>query len=130
MRPHVSALVAPSARSPATSAPHAAPRSGSQPLAILVLERVRWDRVGRLALLTVLVAIVYLYLSAGVRMFSTYREVRADRASVATLAREHAALERRHRELSEQATVEAEARRLGMARRGEQQYVVNGLPAN
>src|SRR5690349_19929828 len=104
MRPHVSVSVAPGARSRAASARPAAPRRGSQPLVILMLERVRWDRVGRLALLTVLVAIVYLYLSAGVRMFSTYRQVRADRASVATLTREYAALERRHRELSEQAT--------------------------
>jgi hypothetical protein len=29
---------------------------------------VRWDRLGRLALLCVLVALFYLYLSAGVRM--------------------------------------------------------------
>jgi len=99
-------------------------------MALLVLERIRWDRVGRFALLTVLVALVYLYLSAGVRIFSTYRQERADHAAVTALAKEHASLERRHRQLSEPASVEAEARRLGMARPGEQQYVVNGLPAN
>src|SRR6202043_1029514 len=101
-----------------------------QALPILVAERVRWDRVGRVALLFVLAALLYLYVSAGVRIFSTYRQERADRAAASALAREYAALEQRHRTLSEQSTVEAEARRLGMARKGEQQYVVSGLPAN
>ena len=93
-------------------------------------ERVRWDRVGRIALLCVLVALLYLYVSAGVRIFSTYRQERADRAAVSSLAREYASLQQRHKVLSQQATVEAEARRLGMAHAGEQQYVVSGLPAN
>jgi hypothetical protein len=97
---------------------------------VSVAESIRWDRLGRLAFLCVLVAIIYLYLSAGVRIFSTYREQRTDRAAVATLTREHALLSRRRAELGQQSTLEAEARRLGMARRGEQQYVVSGLPAN
>jgi cell division protein FtsL len=94
------------------------------------LEGVRWDRVGRLALLLGLLALAYLYLSAGVRIFSTYRQDGADRAAVAALAREYKALEQRHRTLSEPATVEAEARKLGMAHQGEQQYVITRLPAN
>jgi Flp pilus assembly protein TadG len=105
-------------------------RAGSASLPILVVERLRWDRLGRVALLFALLALVYLYLSAGVRMFSTYREERADRASVAALTREHAALLRRRRILGRQSTVEGEARRLGLARSGEQQYVVSGLPNN
>ena len=36
---------------------------------------MRWDRVGRLALLCVLVALIYLYVSAGVRMLSTLAAV-------------------------------------------------------
>lgn len=91
---------------------------------------MRWDRVGRLALLFVLFALVYLYLSAGWRIFSTYGQERADRAAVSVLAREYSALEHRNRSLKQQSTVEAEARRLGLARKGEQQYVVSGLPAN
>ncbi len=53
--------------------------------------RVRWDRVGRLAMLCVLGALLYLYLSAGVHMFSTWRQSRHDHAAVAALQREHAA---------------------------------------
>ena len=46
------------------------------------------------------------------------------------MEREHAALVRQHEALGKQATVEAEARKLGMMKNGEQQYVVPGLPAN
>jgi hypothetical protein len=78
----------------------------------------------------VLVALLYLYLSAGLRLLSTYREQHADHASVATLARERASLLARRQALRAPATVEAQARGLGLAHRGEQQYVVSGLPAN
>jgi cell division protein FtsB len=132
MRPlEVSARAPSTGRSrPAQSRAGAARGARSQALPILVAERVRWDRVGRVALLFVLVALLYLYLSAGIRILSTYRQERADHAAVSALAREYAVLEQRHRALSEQSTVEAEARRLGMARKGEQQYVVGGLPSN
>ena len=91
---------------------------------------MRWDRVGRLAMLCVLVALLYLYLSAGVHMFSTWRESRHDNAAVAALQREHISLARQHEELTKQATLEGEARQLGMMKKGEQPYVVSGLPAN
>jgi len=129
MRLAVSATVASRGRSRTASA-RAARGARSQALPVLVAERVRWDRVGRLAVLVVLVALFYLYVSAGVRIFSTYRQERSDHAAVSALAREYSALEQRNRTLKEQATIEAEARRLGMARKGEQQYVVSGLPAN
>jgi len=91
---------------------------------------VRWDRIGRAAMLCVLAVLVYLYVSAGVRMFSTWRQSGRDQATVATLEAEHSALLREHRELSSTSTLEAEARRLGMMKRGEQPYLVTGLPAN
>jgi cell division protein FtsB len=129
MRLAVSATVASRGRSRPASA-RAARGARSQAPPVLVAERVRWDRVGRFALLLVLVALFYLYISAGARIFSTYRQERADRAAVAALAREYSALKQRNHALKDQATVEAEARRLGMARNGEQQYVVSGLPGN
>jgi cell division protein FtsB len=91
---------------------------------------VRWDRVGRLAMLCLLAALSYLYLSAGVHMFSTWREARRDSAAVVALEREHAALARAHASLGRQSTVEAQARKLGMIRPGEQPYIVSGLPNN
>jgi len=91
---------------------------------------VRWDRLGRIALLAVLVALVGLYVSAGVRMLSSWHQASHDRSAVAAMEREHRQLVRQHEALSGQSALEEQARKLGMMRRGEQQYVVNGLPAN
>jgi hypothetical protein len=91
---------------------------------------VRWDRVGRLAMLCVIAALLYLYLSAGIRMLSTWHQSSHDRATVTTMERENRALLQQHGRLAQLATVEAEARRLGMMKAGEQPYVVSGLPQN
>ena len=94
------------------------------------MPRVRWDRVGRIAMLGVMVAIVYLYLSAGVRLFSAWGESKRDNAQASVLEREHKALQQQHALLSSPGTVQAEARRLGMIHPGEQAYIVSGLPGN
>jgi hypothetical protein len=96
----------------------------------MAVARVRWDRVGRLAMLCVLVALVYLYVSAGVHMLSTWRQERHDGAAVTALEREHTALVHQREALSAPGTLETEARQLGMMKRGEQQYVISGLPDN
>jgi cell division protein FtsB len=81
-------------------------------------------------MLCVLGALLYLYLSAGVHMFSSWRQSSRDNAAVAALKREHAALVQQHQTLTRQATLEAEARQLGMIKKGEQPYIVSGLPRN
>jgi hypothetical protein len=81
-------------------------------------------------MLCVMVALLYLYLSAGLRMFSTWRESQHHRGAVTAMGREHAQLLRQHEMLSTQAMLEAEARQLGMMKKGEQPYVVSRLPAN
>jgi hypothetical protein len=91
---------------------------------------VRWEQLGRLAMLAVMVALAYLYLSAGVHMFSTWRQARHDRAAVGVMEAEHRHLSAQHQLLSNPETVEGDARRLGMARNGERQYVLSGLPGN
>lgn len=91
---------------------------------------MRWDRLGGMAMVVVASALLYLYLSAGVRMLSTWRQARHDNATVAALQREHLDLERHHAALGRRGTVEDEARRLGMIKQGEQSYVVSGLPNN
>jgi hypothetical protein len=90
--------------------------------------RIRWDRLGRAAMLCVLCALVYLYVSAGVHMLSTWRQSHRDSAVVATLSREHTLLLRQHETLGKQSTLEEEARRLGMMKKNEQPYVVGPLP--
>jgi hypothetical protein len=91
---------------------------------------VRWDHLGRAALLCVAVALVYLYLSAGLHMLSTWRQSHRDSAAVSTMAHEHRQLLRERATLNRQATLEDEARQLGMMKKGEQPYIVSGLPDN
>jgi cell division protein FtsB len=91
---------------------------------------VRWDRLGRIAMLCVMVAIVYLYLSAGVRLLSAWGESKRDSAQVHVLERQNRKLQQQHAALASPGTVQAEARRLGMIRPGEQAYIVSGLPSN
>jgi len=92
--------------------------------------RVRWDRLGRVAMLCVLIALVYLYASAGVHMLSTWRQSRRDHATVAGMEREHALLVHQRQALTAAGTLETEARQLGMMKSGEQPYVISGLPGN
>lgn len=75
-------------------------------------------------------ALSYLYLSAGIHMLSTWRQARSDSATVAAMEREHALLERQHEALGRGAALEDDARRLGMIKKGEQSYIVSGLPNN
>ncbi|HUB09263.1 MAG TPA: septum formation initiator family protein [Myxococcales bacterium] len=91
---------------------------------------MRWEQVGRLAMLAVMAALAYLYLSAGVRMFSTWRQAHHAEAAVGVMEAEHRRLTGQHNLLSDPETVEGEARRLGMARDGERQYVLSGLPGD
>ena len=78
------------------------PPSGSRPRAGVRAAGVRWDRVGRVAMLCVLVALACLYLSAGIHMFTTWRQSAHDSAAVAAMQREHARLVRQHEVLSKQ----------------------------
>jgi cell division protein FtsB len=94
------------------------------------MAHVRWDRVGRIAMLGVMVAIVYLYMSAGLRLFSAWGESKRDTSQVKVLEAQNGMLRRQHATLASPATVQADARRLGMIHPGEQAYVVGGLPSN
>lgn len=81
-------------------------------------------------MLCVMAAIVYLYLSAGVRLFSAWGESKRDSAQARVLERQNRVLRQQHATLASPGTVQAQARRLGMVRRGEQAYIVSGLPPN
>jgi hypothetical protein len=81
-------------------------------------------------MLFVLVALVYLYVSAGLHMFSSWRQSNHAGAAVSRLEREHRELVGQHNALSSQSALEAEARQLGMMRQGEQPYVITHLPRN
>lgn len=81
-------------------------------------------------MLGVMVALLYLYVSAGVSLLGAWHASKVASAKVATLQRENVQLKSRHRALGDAWVINAEARRLGMARPGEKTYVVRGLPRN
>jgi cell division protein FtsB len=81
-------------------------------------------------MLGVVVVIAYLYLSAGVRLFSAWGESKRDSAQVRVLERQDKLLQQQHAVLASPGTVQTEARRLGMIHPGEQAYIVSGLPPN
>jgi cell division protein FtsB len=96
--------------------------------AIAPIQRVRWDRVGRVCLLLVLAAVVGLYVEHTISFFATRGQAQRAEAYVRELEQSNARLEAEQRALRQPATIAAAARRLGMVRAGEQPYVVSGLP--
>ncbi len=90
--------------------------------------RIRWDRLGRVALLFVAALVVYLYIGPTANWVTTLRESKKRKAEVAALKREHQGLIDRRDALRKPLTLETEARSLGMVRAGEKAYVITGLP--
>jgi cell division protein FtsB len=90
--------------------------------------RIRWDRLGRWALIGVFAFVLYLYVGPAVRWVGTYREAQQKRQEVALLHAENRKLRAQERTLRQPSSLEREARRLGMVKAGEKSYVVEGLP--
>jgi cell division protein FtsB len=91
--------------------------------------RIRWDRVGRVALLLVLLLLVYLYVGPIRSWWSTWQDSKAKQAQVERLERENAALRKRRAALQTPQALEREARRMGLVRPDERPFVVRGLPS-
>ena len=104
-------------RATASRGPRAARRGG-----------IRWDRVGRLALMATLVVILGLSLSPAKHWIEQSRTAGEQRRELRQLSRENRSLERRVRALRTPGALEREARRLGMVRRGERSFVIENLP--
>lgn len=102
--------------------PRAVPDVGAAAL------RVRWDRVGRVALLISLLVVVALYVEPLTSWVEAWRDSGRESATVGRLERENAVLLARRRALDDPRVLAAEARRLGMVLPGEVPYVVTGLP--
>jgi cell division protein FtsB len=91
---------------------------------------IRWDRVGRVALLAVLVGIGILYVGPAIGYVQTLREAGHRRAEVRQLEQENTRLRQRRAALRNPATLEREARRLGFVKPGERPYIVKDLPGD
>jgi hypothetical protein len=86
--------------------------------------RIRWDRVGRWALICVFAFVIYLYIGPARTWVTTYGEAKRKRDDVANLREQHERLLERKRQLQRAGAVELEARKLGMVKAGEKLYVV------
>jgi cell division protein FtsB len=89
---------------------------------------IRWDRVGRAALLLVLGVIVLLYIPPVTHWIEQRQTSGHQHAELEQLQREHQELRDRIDSLSGPEAIEREARGLGMVKAGEQAIVVHGLP--
>jgi cell division protein FtsB len=85
---------------------------------------IRWERVGRLALLGVLGIIVLLYIPPVTHWFQQSSTADRSEQQLRELEAERARLKSRLQELSGPGAIEREARKLGMTKRDERPYVV------
>jgi hypothetical protein len=119
-----SARASAAARSRVRPAPRRRPRAAARPAA-----GVRWDRLARITLLLVLAGILLLYVGPALSYVQTWRESKARQADLRALQRENARLLARRRALREPRSLELQARAMGMVRRGERAFVIEGLRA-
>ncbi len=90
----------------------------------MTVPRIRWDRVGRWALIGVFAFVLYLYIGPARTWVSTYAEAKRKRDEVAAMRAQNERLQARKAELQRPGAVEFEARRLGMVKAGEKLYVI------
>ena len=86
--------------------------------------RIRWDRIGRWALIGVFALVLYLYIGPARTWIATYAEAKRKRDDVAQLRSQNERLRVRRHQLERAGAVELEARKLGMVKAGEKLYVV------
>jgi cell division protein FtsB len=91
---------------------------------------IRWDRVGRFALLAVLCGILALYVTPIMRWRTQSATADAQRAEVHRLQQEQLKLQAGVAALDSPSALDEQARALGMVKRGEVPLVVEGLPGS
>jgi cell division protein FtsB len=89
--------------------------------------RIRWDRLGRIALVLVLFLVLVSYLNPLVNLMQAWQGSKSSESQLAQLKQERVDLTRQLHEVSSPAALEREARRLGMVKPGEHAYIVHGV---
>jgi hypothetical protein len=116
---HAARRAAPARRRPAARKRRPAARSGPS--------RIKWDRVGRIALTLVLAAVLYSYLNPAIDFVKTYTATTAAKEKRQELLRENRALHNRIQSSGDPLTIQREARAQGMVAEGEAPAVLRGL---
>jgi cell division protein FtsB len=89
---------------------------------------IRWDRVARAALLGTLGVVLLLYISPLHRWVTQRGLANQQNQELQQLQKQNTQLRSHIKLLHDPTALEAEARKLGMVRRGEREYVVRNLP--
>jgi len=89
---------------------------------------IRWDRLGRLALLGTLIVILLLYISPAKHWLQQSSTAGEQRRELDQLTQENKQLKKRVHSLKDPGALEREARRMGMVGQGERAYVIENLP--
>ncbi len=110
---------APAKRRPAARKRRPAARSGAS--------RIKWDRVGRVALTLVLAAVLYSYLNPAIDFVKTYTGTTAAKAEFQELLQENKHLHKRIQSSADAAVIEQEAREQGLVAEGERPIRLSGL---
>jgi len=97
-------------------------RGGARPAS-----RIRWDKVGRVALVLVLAAILASYVSPALNFIDSWRDSKSEHSSLAALQSENARLRERLATVDGSDAAERGARKAGMVAIGEGAYYVRGL---
>ena len=115
---HAARRSAPARRRPAARKRRPAARSGPS--------RIKWDRVGRIALTVVLFAVLYSYLNPAIDFVKTYTGATAAKAKLHELQHENRRLHNRIQSADDPLVVSQAARAQGMVAEGETPAVIRG----
>jgi cell division protein FtsB len=85
---------------------------------------VRWDRVGRVALVLVLFGVLVSYLNPVVNLIDAWRDSNSSKERLTKLREENTSLKGQLQHASSPAALEREARKMGMVKPGERLYVI------
>jgi hypothetical protein len=115
---HAARHSAPARRRPAARKRRPAARSGPS--------RIKWDRVGRIALTVVLFAVLYSYLHPSIDFVKTYTGTSAAKEKLHGLLKENRQLHNRIQSSDDPMVIQHEARAQGMVAEGEKPVVIGG----
>lgn len=103
------------------------PAPRRRPAARRGASRVRWDRVGRIALTLVLAAVLYSYLNPAIDFVKTYAATSQAKAEFQEVLHENKRLHHRVQTADDPNVIDRKARAQGMVASGETPVVVRGL---
>ncbi|HEX6602792.1 MAG TPA: hypothetical protein VF030_09145 [Solirubrobacterales bacterium] len=102
-----------------------APRK-TRPAARRGASRIKWDRIGRIALTVVLFAVLYSYLNPSIEFVKTYTGTTEAKAKLHQLLDENQRLHNRIQSSKDPLVVQREARAQGMVAEEETPVVIDG----